>query len=205
MQYEVEVGGRMRRVAVDRLGAAFAVTVDGRIWHVDAARIDAYTLSLILDRVWLEDIAGPQAPASPVGSARPTGLAGPHAPASGRRAGQVRSGYEVTIAPDRANAGLTVGVGSTPVAATLNVRSRRRDEAGRVGSGPQRITAPMPGKVVRVLVKAGDAVKARQPLVVVEAMKMENELRAGRDATVAEVHAREGLSVDAGALLVVIQ
>ena len=41
--------------------------------------------------------------------------------------------------------------------------------------------------------------------MVVEAMKMENELRAGRDGTIAEVHAREGLSVDAGALLIVIQ
>ena len=67
------------------------------------------------------------------------------------------------------------------------------------------MTAPMPGKVVRVLVEAGDAIVARQPLVVVEAMKMENELRAGRDGTVAEVHACEGVSVDAGALLVVIQ
>jgi biotin carboxyl carrier protein len=63
----------------------------------------------------------------------------------------------------------------------------------------------MPGKVVRVLVKSGDLVRARQPLVVVEAMKMENELRAQRDGTVADVQAREGQSVDAGALLVVVQ
>ena len=47
--------------------------------------------------------------------------------------------------------------------------------------------------------------KLRQPVVVVEAMKMENELRADRDGTVAEIHAREGMSVDAGALLIVIQ
>jgi biotin carboxyl carrier protein len=63
----------------------------------------------------------------------------------------------------------------------------------------------MPGKVVRVLVATGDTVRARQPVVVVEAMKMENELRASRGGTVAEVHARQGMSVDAGALLVVIQ
>jgi biotin carboxyl carrier protein len=56
-----------------------------------------------------------------------------------------------------------------------------------------------------VLVAPGDRVTARQPLVVVEAMKMENELRAGRDGTVSEIHAREGVSVDAGALLIVIQ
>jgi len=63
----------------------------------------------------------------------------------------------------------------------------------------------MPGKIVRVLIHTGQAVVVRQPLVVVEAMKMENELRAGREGTVAEIHAREGESVDAGALLVVIQ
>ena len=63
----------------------------------------------------------------------------------------------------------------------------------------------MPGKIVRVLVQAGEPVRSRQPLVVVEAMKMENELRADRDGTITEIHAREGQSVDAGALLVVIQ
>jgi biotin carboxyl carrier protein len=63
----------------------------------------------------------------------------------------------------------------------------------------------MPGKILRVLVRPGDAVGARQPVVVVEAMKMENELRASRDGQVAEIHVREGMSVDAGALLIVIQ
>jgi biotin carboxyl carrier protein len=63
----------------------------------------------------------------------------------------------------------------------------------------------MPGRIARMLVKVGDVVVPRQPVVVVEAMKMENELRAARGGTVAEVHGREGASVDAGALLVVIQ
>jgi biotin carboxyl carrier protein len=63
----------------------------------------------------------------------------------------------------------------------------------------------MPGKILRVLVSVGEVVKSRQPLAVIEAMKMENELRAGRDGVVAEVHATEGQSVDAGALLIVIQ
>jgi biotin carboxyl carrier protein len=63
----------------------------------------------------------------------------------------------------------------------------------------------MPGKIVRVGVKTGDTVRARQTVVVVEAMKMENELRAGRDGTVAGIHAFEGASVEAGALLVVIE
>ena len=62
--------------------------------------------------------------------------------------------------------------------------------------------APMPGRVVRVLVKPGDTVAARQGLVVVEAMKMENELRSPRAGRVKEVAVAEGESVEAGRLLV---
>ncbi|MSP63788.1 MAG: biotin/lipoyl-binding protein [Myxococcales bacterium] len=62
----------------------------------------------------------------------------------------------------------------------------------------------MPGKVVKVLVQVGDAVKAGQGLLVVEAMKMENELRAPRDGAVADVSAREGQSVEAGQILATI-
>ena len=92
-------------------------------------------------------------------------------------------------------------------------RSRVRDPppagatAGRAtgpADGPVRIVAPMPGKVVRVLAAPGDAVAARQGVVVVEAMKMENELRAPRAGVVGEVLVREGALVDAGALLLTI-
>jgi biotin carboxyl carrier protein len=117
------------------------------------------------------------------------------------------SSHEVVVVPDAASAQLTVRVGATEIAVGLNGRRRvgsRRAAAG-AGSGPQRVVAPMPGKVVRVPVAAGDRVRAGQPVVVVEAMKMENELRAGRDGVVADIHAREGMSVEAGALLVVIQ
>jgi biotin carboxyl carrier protein len=62
----------------------------------------------------------------------------------------------------------------------------------------------MPGKIVRVLVKRGDVVKPRQVLVVVEAMKMENELRATRNGTVAGVFVSEGQSVEAGTALVTL-
>ena len=62
----------------------------------------------------------------------------------------------------------------------------------------------MPGRIVKVLVQPGDRVAARQGLIVVEAMKMENELRAGRSGLVREVLVVEGASVDAGAPLVVI-
>ena len=66
------------------------------------------------------------------------------------------------------------------------------------------IRAPMPGRIVRVLVAVGDRVTARQGVVVVEAMKMENELRAPGDGIVKEVAARPGAVVERGAVLVVI-
>ena len=62
----------------------------------------------------------------------------------------------------------------------------------------------MPGRIVRVLVKPGDKVAARQGLVVVEAMKMENELRASRDAVVSEVRVAEGTLVEAKTILVTL-
>jgi len=71
-------------------------------------------------------------------------------------------------------------------------------------SGPFRLVSPMPGRVVRGLAAAGTDVTAGQGLVVVEAMKMENELRAPRAGRVAEVAVREGQAVEAGALLVVV-
>ena len=168
MRYEIEVGGRIRHVGVERAGDGFAVELDGRSWRIDASRVDAHTLSLILD--------------NEVDS---------------------RTGSEVTIVPGRTAGQFTIQIGALPIAVTVNGR-RRVGASHRAAAGPQRLAAPMPGKIVRVFVRPGDAVTARQPLVVVEAMKMENELRANRDGTVAEVHVREGVSVEAGAPLIVI-
>ena len=75
----------------------------------------------------------------------------------------------------------------------------------RAGEGRRAIVAPMPGRVVKVLVERGQAVAARQGVIVVEAMKMENELRAPRAGTVSEVLVSEGMSVEAHATLVVIE
>lgn len=66
------------------------------------------------------------------------------------------------------------------------------------------IKAPMPGRVVRVLVAVGAQVTARQPVVVMEAMKMENELRAPADGTVQEIAVAAGTAVEGGAVLIVI-
>ena len=85
------------------------------------------------------------------------------------------------------------------------VRLRKVQESAGGDGGPAEITSPMPGKVVAVLVKEGQEVTQGQGLVVVEAMKMENELRAPRAGVVKKVTAKEGAAVDGGAILCVVE
>ena len=70
--------------------------------------------------------------------------------------------------------------------------------------GRTEVVAPMPGKVVRALVREGDKVEAGQGIVVVEAMKMQNEMKAARSGRVTSLTAAEGASVNAGDVLAVI-
>ena len=132
--------------------------------------------------------------------------------------GPCRRSYEVTFSDvgglSRATSrGLTVHVNGTPV--VVERPSRRRATAAGAAAdktdgavslaGPVSIAAPMPGRVVRVLVSAGDIVAARQGLIVIEAMKMENELRAPRAGTVKAVNVAPGAPVEAGSVVVVIE
>jgi biotin carboxyl carrier protein len=85
-------------------------------------------------------------------------------------------------------------------------KMRLRSASGLAGaSGPQIILAPMPGKVVKLLAKVGEDVVAGQGLVVVEAMKMENELKSARAGRVIEIAAAEGQPVERGARLIVVE
>jgi biotin carboxyl carrier protein len=79
-----------------------------------------------------------------------------------------------------------------------------RRHAGSEAEGRQQIVAPMPGKIVRVLVIAGDRVEAGQGLLVVEAMKMQNEIRSPKSGTVESVQVEEGQAVNAGEVLCVV-
>ena len=81
----------------------------------------------------------------------------------------------------------------------------RAATAGFAVEGKQTVCSPMPGKVVKVFVKVGDAVTEGQAVVVVEAMKMENELKAPKAGTVTEVTGKEGSAVENGAKLIVIE
>jgi pyruvate carboxylase subunit B len=168
MRYEVEVGGALRRIDIRREAGRLVMTVDGRRRVLDAARVDARTLSLLI-----ED-------------------------------GERSLSREVSIDHDPAGL-LRVRVGAVVVPVGLNGPRRRTPrDSGASGTGAQRLVAPMPGKIVRLLVEAGAHVSVRQPLIVIEAMKMENELRAGSDGIVADIAVRPGQSVEAGALLMIV-
>jgi len=84
----------------------------------------------------------------------------------------------------------------------------RRHRVAAVADGPEgvvRITAPMPGRVVKILSAEGTAVARGDGIIVLEAMKMENELKAPRDGTVTEIVVQEGQGVEGGALLAAIE
>lgn len=87
--------------------------------------------------------------------------------------------------------------------ADLRDRAGRRSKAS--GDGPVEVRAQMPGKVIQVLVAPGAVVEAGQGLVVVEAMKMQNEMKAPKGGTVSRMHAREGATVTAGEPLAVVE
>ncbi len=114
---------------------------------------------------------------------------------------------DLAVTPRPGGQGFDVAIDGRSIAAAVVPRFGRRSGAapGAHGQGPQKLTAPMPGKVVRVLVAPGDEIQARQGLVVVEAMKMENELRAARPGRVRDVLVTEGQSVDAGVLLLTVE
>lgn len=105
------------------------------------------------------------------------------------------------------------GAGAARIAATvgdsvvaLQVEDALRKRLAATGARPaargESVRAPIAGKVVKVLVAVGDTVAAGKPLIVLEAMKMENELAAERGGTVSAIHRAAGQAVDTGDLLV---
>ena len=98
-------------------------------------------------------------------------------------------------------------VGSERFAAEVrdprSLRSRRA--AAGHEAGPAKILAPMPGKIVRVIAAEGDEVEAGQGLVVVEAMKMQNEIKSTKKGTVTKIAVKENSAVNAGDLLAIVE
>jgi biotin carboxyl carrier protein len=112
--------------------------------------------------------------------------------------------YEVSVEPEGDRYYVRHGASACEVVLTDPGR-RARDDRRAAGRGPENIAAVMPGRVVRVLVSEGDEVEAGQGLVVVEAMKMENEITSPRAGRVASVSVDAGRPVEAGATLIVIE
>lgn len=106
----------------------------------------------------------------------------------------------------RGNGSWRVGVGQREFdLAVLSPAEAVEVVGGARASGPSRLTAPIPGKVVAVKAAAGDEVAAGQPLVVLEAMKMENELAAEQPGRVVAVHVADGDTVESGQLLIELE
>lgn len=115
--------------------------------------------------------------------------------------------YDVLVSPQQQLAGrvspLTITVcGRHYPVAILDPRRRRHTGALDAGDGPQDILAPMPGKIVKVLVAASQQVTAGEGLMVIEAMKMQNEIRASRAGRVERIYVNEGAGVETGFKLV---
>lgn len=166
MRWEVRIGERTREVELRREGAAYAVSVDGRRYRIDAARPDRSFSNLL------------------VGS----------------------ESYDL-------------GISARGSDYTVEFRGRRYQfqlfdpstqwmgagVSGAAAHGPQDIAAVMPGRVVRVLVAPGDAVESGQGLVVLEAMKMENEVQSPKDGTVTAIHVAPGQTVETGARIATVE
>ena len=114
--------------------------------------------------------------------------------------------HQIRIAP-RPDGTLTLHTGLAEYHAEVtDPRSWCGRRQGAVeAAGRQQITAPMPGKVVRLLVKQGDSVEAGQGLLVVEAMKMQNEIRSPKSGKIEKLFAQEGQPVNAGEVLLWVE
>jgi len=171
---EVRVRGRVHHIEVRADRRDWIVTLDDRRCRVNLAPAGASWSLLIADE--------------------------------GQDARASRRSYDVAFERER-DGDLVVHVNRAVVPVSLPWRQggssgRTRRSSGRSGTG--HVVAPMPGRVVSVLVEPGDEVAERQAVVVLEAMKMQNEVRAPRAGVVTDVRVQQGSAVDAGAVLVVI-
>ena len=112
--------------------------------------------------------------------------------------------FTVHVSPEASGEFLAMVGGSNVAVSVRDPRSLLQRQASSGASGVCTVCAPMPGKVLAVHVSVGDSVDRNQGLVVVEAMKMQNELRSPRDGTVLEIRTVAGASVTAGETLIVV-
>lgn len=112
--------------------------------------------------------------------------------------------YEVKILWDNSSGAVDIGSEHFVIEAA-DPRELGAEDAGAAGRSRHEITAPMPGKVVRLLVEDQQEVQAGQGIVVVEAMKMQNELQSARAGRITAVRVKVGDAVAAGEVLAVVE
>lgn len=181
----VTADGRERTVAVEGPleDGRFRIVIDGTERLVDAKALRPGTWSLIID-----DTASPSGDAAHEGSL-------------------TRTGRSFVVDLDRRRTGIAASVGASEAMLVVeDARQKKLAASAAAGRGAtsrgESIRAPIAGKVIKSLVAVGDVVAAGQPVFVLEAMKMENELVAERGGTVSAIHKQPGQAVDTGDLLV---
>jgi biotin carboxyl carrier protein len=166
VKFVATLGGESHHVEVHPIGALYRVTIDGRVWEVDARlRGDGIYSLLVEGRSYVANVTA-------------------------------RDGAAI------------VDVGGETYAVQVEEQTRYiiRTRGGAAGGHvAQTLRAPLPGRITHLAVAVGDTVKAGDALVVIEAMKMENELRASGAGTVAEVRVAAGATVNPGDVLMVIE
>lgn len=191
--------GIKREVVID--GQAARITVHGT--PRDGSPLDGQVVFERLPEAATGEVSGDAAPPNPTVASRYSVEAVGTGLYSVLLAGR---SYRVTVGGRQASGATELMVNGRSMAIEVfDPRDLRAGARGTSHQGRQEITAQMPGKIVRLLVEPGDSVEAGQGLIVVEAMKMQNEMKSPKAGTVAEVRAKPGATVAAGEVLLAIE
>ena len=181
--YEVSIGGRSHQIELERASSASSArTQDQPI----ASRSNEVHCNLRLDGRKI------QASYAPVGS---DGLS------------LIVNGESFDVKRERIAEGLRIFVrGKAYECSVRDPRSlRTRKRAGLADAGEQKLTASMPGKVIRIIASVGDQITTGQGILVIEAMKMQNEVRSPKEGQLKKLLVGEGANVVAGEVLAIIE
>ena len=189
MTFEVEAGGRTRIVEVRGSNGTYNAVLDGQVLAVDVAQINGLW-SLLVNAA---QSGSPDAPSTRSGRSYEVAFG-------------EQNGDELVVYVNRRAVPVRLKAPSSDVAGRrIPRRALDSVQSTEERSGALNITAPMPGRIVKVLVNVGDRVAVRQGVAVVEAMKMENEVRSPRSGTVKEIRVTQGALVEARAVLMVVE